>query len=541
MMIKPETDTIDTIFHYSLLGLFLFSSVSFFFLFVINWETWFFGTRLEGFSAGILLFIKFLIPTILAFLLVKYPDKITIITMAALAVFGIIFLDSSVTIQKNTAGKDFAGIIPVVSVLVPALILAGSFLAGRIRKRDGGFNPHARGPDPYLPTAALPAPYRYRNGDALMFALAGVIVAFLVGPVVLSLLFSPINAGFSPAGDSVDSLLTKIDLNGTMEWQTRVRGYSDSPLIVSRSVDGGFIIGGMFRPSALTDADLNVMKLSTGGDPDWNFQRGTFAYRETNLGTLQDVLPTAEEYTVIMADGFVIRLDAAGNELWHHRYPNAVVQSSISLPGGGYLMTGEVHKGNPSEPGWYSFEGWMLATDRQGNILWEKSEKDFVNCRRAYQSPNGDILVSCSVADQDPEKAGSYIIALDSQGNYLWNSTFVEKNDGIVYSILPSGNMTTEVNLRGEGEKKFLLDPQGNVINEVLLPMKPDSNSHQFVPDISYSTEPHAGNRTRISVAGPSGQGIVFMIEFFENGEGLSRIYSVKPTSDGGYLVASSA
>jgi hypothetical protein len=145
------------------------------------------------------------------------------------------------------------------------------------------------------------------------------------------------------------------------------------------------------------------------------------------------------------------------------------------------------------------------------------------------------------VADQDPEKAGSYIIALDSQGNYLWNRTFVETNDGIVYSILPSGNMTTEVNLRGEGEKKILLDPQGNVINEVLLPMKPDSFSHQFVPDISFSTEPHAGNRTRIRVEGPSGQGIVFMIEFFENGEGLSRIYSVKPTSDGGYLVASSA
>lgn len=541
MMTKPITGTIDPIFHYCLLGIFLFTSVSFFFLFVINWETWFFGIKLDGFPAGILLFIKFLIPAILSFIIVRYPEKIMVIAMVSLVFFGIFFIDSSVTIQKNTSGKEFFGIIPVLLVLIPAIILISGFLVNRRWHRDGDSVQNARITDPDFPMIVAQKQGRYSTGDTLMFALAGVVFAVIVGPVILSLLFSTMNAGVAPSGNPVDSLLTKVDENGTTEWQTLVHGYSDSPLIVSRSGNGDFIIGGMFRSSVHTDASLNVMKLGPEGNPVWNFQRGVFAYPETNLGALHAVLPTAGEYTVIMADGFVIRLDASGNELWHHRYPDVIVHSSSSLPDGGYLMAGDAHEGKPSEPGWMSFDGWILVADRQGDIRWETKETEFTNCQRAVLSSEGNVLVSCSVSDPDPGKSGNRLVALDLQGNYLWKKTFVEKTDGIIYSIRSPGNGTIEVYLRGEGEKKVVLDRKGVVVEEMLLPQKPNSFSHEFVPDISYDTEPHTGNKTRISVRELSGSGTVFSIDFPLNRDGLSRIYSVNPTSDGGYLVASSA
>jgi hypothetical protein len=135
MMIKPDADTIDTIFDYSLLGLFLYSSVSFFFLFVINWETWFFGTKLDGFSAGLLLLIRFLIPAILALLLIRYPDRILPVAVFALVFYGFFFIDSSVTIQRNTGGTELFGIRPLVSVLIPAVVVIGHLLVVRLRDR----------------------------------------------------------------------------------------------------------------------------------------------------------------------------------------------------------------------------------------------------------------------------------------------------------------------------------------------------------------------------------------------------------------------
>ena len=135
MMIKPDADTIDTIFDYSLLGLFLYSSVSFFFLFVINWETWFFGTKLDGLPAGLLLLIRFLIPAVLALLLIRYPDRILPVAVFALVFYGFFFIDSSVTIQRNTGGTELFGIRPLVSVLIPAVVVIGHLLVVR-RLRD---------------------------------------------------------------------------------------------------------------------------------------------------------------------------------------------------------------------------------------------------------------------------------------------------------------------------------------------------------------------------------------------------------------------
>jgi hypothetical protein len=541
MMARRVADNIETVFHYCLLGIFLFTSISFFFIFVINWEVWFFGIKLDGFPAGMLLFTKFMITIILAFLLVKYPEKIVIIAGMSLFFFGFSCIDSAVTIQKNTSGQEFFATLPAILILVPATILISHFLAARSWKRDDDSTRSAPITGSAFSTTVSKKTVRYATGDMLMLALAGVVVAVLVGPVIISLFFSPQNAGISSSGYSGDSLISKVDANGTTEWQTLVHGYSDFPLQVSQSNDGDFIIGGMFRLSGQTDASLRVMKFGSNGTLIWNIQRGVFAYPETNLGALHAVLPTAGEYTVIMVDGFVIRLDAQGNELWHHRNPNTFVQSSLSLPDGGYIIIGEAHEGRPSEPGWKIFDGWILDANRQGDTVWEKKEKEFSNCRKALLSPEGDLLVSCSVSDLDPDKAGNQIVALDLQGNYLWKKSFAEKKDGILYAMKSPGNGTLEVYLRGEGERRYLLDRQGNVIDEELLSSRPDSFSHEIEPDITYNAEPVAVNRTRITVKNLYGSETVFLIDYPVNREGLSRIYSVNPISDGGYLLFSSA
>jgi hypothetical protein len=135
MKTKKATDYLSTVFHYCLLGLFLYSSFTLFFIFVLNWEARFFGMKLDGLPAGLLLLIRVLIPAVLALFLIRYPEKILPVAVFTLVFYGFFFIDSSVTIQRNTGGMELFGIIPLVSVLIPAVIVIGHLFVVRFRDR----------------------------------------------------------------------------------------------------------------------------------------------------------------------------------------------------------------------------------------------------------------------------------------------------------------------------------------------------------------------------------------------------------------------
>jgi hypothetical protein len=394
---------------------------------------------------------------------------------------------------------------------------------------------------PAFPADGIKKTGRYATGNTILLVSAALVAAVLIGPLVFSPLFSSLQSGGSSSVPVADSLITKVDANGTTVWQTAVYGYSEFPLEVCPSNDGGLIVAGMFWLPGQKDTSLRVMKLDRNGTLAWDIHREVSEYPETNLGSLQSVLSTAGEYTVIMADGFVIRLDAWGNEVWHHRYPDTVVHTSIPRSDGGFILAGDAHEGSPSEPGWKKFDGWILSADRNGDIAWQKKETGFSDCTRAVLSPEGNLLVSCFVPESDPDRTGNQIVALDPRGTYLWKKNFAGNHDGIIYSMKSPGNGTYVVYLRGEGERKYTLDQQGNSLSGELLPPGPDSYSHEIAPDLAFGAESLAGNRIRVKVTDLFGSGSVFVIGYPVNWQNLSGIYSVNPVSDGGYLVTSSA
>ena len=63
----------ETILKYCVLGLLIVFALATLFAFVINWETWFFGTKLDGFPAGIALGATWLVAALLAAALIKFP------------------------------------------------------------------------------------------------------------------------------------------------------------------------------------------------------------------------------------------------------------------------------------------------------------------------------------------------------------------------------------------------------------------------------------------------------------------------------------
>lgn len=561
MEIKQVLKNIDELLKCALIAILLLSFLINIFVFIINWEAYFFGVKLNGTPAGLYLFLKGISAGLLAFLLIKYRrDTIAVAVIAVFAVlyFGYTFVDSAVTIQTLT--DNLYSPLLLVLFIISLVFLIVQILSARFGNGDSDTVTSESISKSKIETTSTATGTKKSDdntiGQIVILAVAAFAIVFLFGPMVMplfSMFFSGMPGIDSPSVPVGDSLISKVDANGTTEWQTLVNGqplanagYSRSYLEVCPSHDGGFIVAGMFRLSGKAYSGLRVMNLDRNGTLIWDIHRGSSAYSETDLSAIEMLLPTGREYMVIMINGIVIRLDEEGNEVWHRYYSHERILNSISLPDGGYLLIGEANEDGPD--GWKKFDGWMLCADQDGNTVWEIKDKDFVNCKRAVVSPERNVLVSCYAvcADPDvpctnPDESGNVIVALDLQGNYLWKQKFVEKDNGRVYSMKPLDNGTVEVYLRGEGEQKYTLDHEGNIIKEELLPPRPDSFSHQIALYITYETEPLAGNGTQVKVRDGDGSESVFVIDYPINLENVSHIYSVVPTSDGGYLVTSSA
>ncbi len=529
----------DKLLLFFLLAILVLSALMYAFVFIINWEGWFFGIKLAGLSAGMFLLAKAVTAIVLTILLVQFPRHKKVIALMAVAYFGFILFSSAVTIQKNTGGQKSFSIELAIFFLIPLLYFLVTILTSRMDKaQETG--------DTDTPATCVRIPERgiMPCTKNIILGIAGIIALIFIWAVLIPVGFSLIapHAPFEHLNlpEAQDTLITKVNANGTTEWQTVVHGYSEFPLSVTPSTYNGFVFSGMFWFPQQNDAGLRVMNIDRNGTVIWDVQRGIRAYpSETNLGCIKTTLATCGEYTVIMCDGFVIRLNEQGEELWHRSYPDTIVNNALPQSDGAFLLMGHAHRGKPSEPGWRILDGWILKADRYGNIVWEKKEDSFSNCVKATMLMEGNLLVDCFRSSSDPNVAGNQIMAFDTRGNLLWKKNFVEKNVGVVYSMVQNRDETIDVYLRGEGERKYTLDQQGNTLNEEVLSPQPDSFSHETGPDTVYKTTSLAGNRTRVGVRSLQGSELVFIVDYPTNREDLSGIYSVNPTTDGGYLVFS--
>lgn len=554
METKQILKNVDELLICALIAILLLSFLIFIFVFTINWEAYFFGVKLNGAPAGLYLFLKGISAGLLAFLLIKYRrDTLAVAVLAVFAVlyFGYTFVDSAVTIQTltdNLYSPLLLGLFIISLLFLIVHILSARFGNGgpdTVTSELMSESTNESIPEPTPTTTGTKKSDDQTIGQLLflMVAAFAIVFLFLLGMSVFSMYFSNTHAVASPSVPDYTggTLVTKINEWGAIEWQALVNGRSVMNLYACPSEDAGCgVIAGMFEYAGQTEPGLRVMKLDRYGRSVWDTRRESTDYPETDLSVIKDLLPTAGEYTVVMLDGIVLRLDGQGNVWWHRYYPHTQISNSLALPDGGYVLTGET---NEEES-----DGWILCADREGNTVWEKKEKDFTHCGKAAVSPEGNLLVNCYAKCDDPDvscsapnESGNVIAALDPQGNYLWKHKFVEKDDGVVYSIKPRYDGTADVYLRGKGERRYTLDHEGNIISQEMLPPGPDSFSHDTAPDLTFDTKKVARGETELYVHSRDGTETVFVIRHPMNLENLFQITSVNPTSDGGYLVTSSA
>nr|WP_321351597.1 hypothetical protein [uncultured Methanoregula sp.] len=132
---KPEriTAILITCLRFTLLGILSLMTAAFLFVFIINWEDWFFGTKLAGLPAGMYLFAKAALAIIIIYLILRYPQEIKYTAIPALCFLCWIFLDSSWTFQKTSGGRMLFSPVLGIFFVVP-LVLYCSWVLAATRK-----------------------------------------------------------------------------------------------------------------------------------------------------------------------------------------------------------------------------------------------------------------------------------------------------------------------------------------------------------------------------------------------------------------------
>lgn len=121
METRRIVESLDAFFKFALLAILALSAVMFLFVFVINWEDWFFGIKLDGLAAGLYLLVKGICAAALGILLLVYTRNTTLIAGFAAIYFGYLFVDSAVTVQRLTTG--FFSAFLLVLFLIPVIYL----------------------------------------------------------------------------------------------------------------------------------------------------------------------------------------------------------------------------------------------------------------------------------------------------------------------------------------------------------------------------------------------------------------------------------
>jgi hypothetical protein len=269
------------------------------------------------------------------------------------------------------------------------------------------------------------------------------------------------------SSDNSDVWLVKTDAEGYEMWNHTYGGTEDeNALSLLQTSDGGYVIAGT---TSSFDGGPNfwLVKTDAYGHEMWNH---TYGGPETDLARI--VVATSDGgYAIIgitqsfgagKMDFWLVKTDADGILQWTHTYggPNMDMALSVVATGdGGYALVGM----KSYSDGFSGSDGWLIKTDSSGNELWN----------RTYGGPESEAFLSVVQAsdggyvlagDTSSYGAGSddfWLVKTDANGNELWNQTYGGPDGDGAYSLVktPDGGYALVGSTRsfGAGNQDFWL------------------------------------------------------------------------------------
>jgi hypothetical protein len=309
-----------------------------------------------------------------------------------------------------------------------------------------------------------------------------------------------IAAGPTGPFGSEDGWVIKLDANGNQVWQQTLGGSGDDYLLsIAPTSDGGYITAGGTDSFGAGLYDGWVLKLDANGNQEWQQTFGG-----SGVDSLASITPTndggfaAAGYNSSLGAGYgwVIKLDGNGNQVWQQTYVYSgddYLNTIAPTSDGGYITAGYT---GPIGEGY--FYGWAVKIDADGNQVWNQ----------AYTGDLGDLEL--------------FSIVPTSDGGYLttgYTNPFSLGYDGLVMKLDANGN---EV-----GKKTY-----GGAGDDGLASIAPTRDGGYITAGFTDSFGAGGGWVLKLDAKGNQ----VWQQTF--GGDGDDELYSIAPTRDGGYITA---
>jgi len=217
----------------------------------------------------------------------------------------------------------------------------------------------------------------------------------------------------------------------------------DAGFSVSKTFDGGFIVGGITTNDNNTK-DILLIKLNAAGDTLWTHTYGS-SYSEESFAVAQ-----CRDSGYIIAglkaqgntDIYIIRTNAQGTELWNRTYGGALNEGSYSI-----IQTydsGFAVCGYTASIGAGLKDMQLLKYDANGNLLWQKTYGGALD-ETAYAliqtADSGFVLTGTTKSYSGNGNSDIYLLKTTSTGDTLWTKTYPMPGTETAYSVtVTNGN-----------------------------------------------------------------------------------------------------
>ncbi len=337
-----------------------------------------------------------------------------------------------------------------------------------------------------------------------------------------------------------DYWIVKLDAAGNKVWQKTLGGSgNDEAHSIQQTTEGGYIVAG-FTESNDGDVTGNhgntdywIVKLDADGNIIWQKTFGGYSYDEAHsIQQTSDGGYIVAGYTFSIngnvtgnhggSDYWIVKLNANGKIIWQktlggssYDYANSIQQTKD----GGYVVAGRTSSNDGDVTGHHpaiivydAFDEWIVKLDADGNKIWQKilGGYSYDEAHSIQQTRDGGYIVAGITNSNNGDVTGNHgnadywIVKLNARGKIIWQKTL----GGSSYDEALSIQQTKD----GYIVAGYTASNNGDV------------------------TGFHGGNSDYWIVKLDTSENIIWQKTF--GGSSWDNAYSIRQTSNGGYIVA---
>jgi len=295
-----------------------------------------------------------------------------------------------------------------------------------------------------------------------------------------------------------DVYLVKTDASGNMEWEQTFGGSSrDEARSVQQTMDGGYIIAGSTGSYGAGGGDFYLIKTDALGDMVWEKTFGGSGSDEArSVQQTPDggyiIAGMTDSYGAGSWDFYLVKTDASGNMTWEQTFGGSDYEDAYSVEqttDGGYILAGATESYGA---GWADV--YLVKTDASGNMTWEQTFGG-IDDEFAYtveQTTDGGYIIAGEKYSFGTDSYDFYLVKTDALGNMEWEQTFGGSNYDAAYSAEQTTDggyiMAGATTSYGEGLRDVYLikvDTSGNIEWEKTI----GGSSHDFAYSVKQTTD----------------------------------------------------